>query len=408
MSFKNQTELIGGVNKIIENLNTRLSKGNLNKLKKLEEMNFKFLDQTGGKIMKETLHMLHENYDNRNENKPNIIKKNYISSIKKQALKGGGVTKNGDFTAEMKAVLDMVGGADTHSDTDSEEKEDDLGELHNDMLEKGERARECAEIEKGSGYTKALQGFIDTVPDTASTKPVDISKFDKLLKFNNTFNKTEGTNIIISLIKACHTFSKQIKDCETKKKAHDDLVKKVKSVAKKQKKAAVDAHANAVNQLKDANESHEDAKATMLAAKETHEKLKSHVASLEAASAQQEEIDAANKSLEPSKEAAAAPVAHNQATESATAAAEDAVEKAKQSEQHSVDLHKEIKNGSNDAAIGSGIEKAKGAANIAENAMTKAATAKEAAAATAAKQKEAAAKQKAVITAVNTAANDSK
>ena len=112
MSFKNQNELIGGVNEIIKSLNAGLTKDNLKKLKKLEKMDFKFLDQTGGKIMKETLDILHENYDKGYESKPALLKKNYITSIRKQSLGGGGrgVTRNGDFTEAMKEVLDMVGG----------------------------------------------------------------------------------------------------------------------------------------------------------------------------------------------------------------------------------------------------------------------------------------------------------
>lgn len=112
MSFKNQNELIGGVNEIIGGLNASRTKANLKKLKKLEKMDFKFLDQTGGKIMKETLNMLHENYDKECDNKPALLKKNYITSIRKQSLGGGGpgVTRNGDFTEAMKEVLDMVGG----------------------------------------------------------------------------------------------------------------------------------------------------------------------------------------------------------------------------------------------------------------------------------------------------------
>ena len=423
MSFKNQTELIGGVNKIIENLNTRRSKGNLKKLKKLEKMDFKFLDQTGGKIMKETLHMLHGNYDNRNENKPNILRKNYISSIKKQALKGGGVTKNGDFTLEMKAVLDMVGGGGTDIDTDTD-SEDDLVKLHDEMVTAKEGADACAEIERGSGYTNALQEFIDidTVPDTASENTGDNPNFHKLLKFNEAFHEAESTNIITSLIRACDDLSGQIKDCETNKKAHDDLAKKVKSVAKKQEKAAVDAHANAAKQLEDANESHdnalrnaEEASRAAEAAEAAHKKLEDHVANLEDASPQQKEKEAAKiaasrEALAATKEVHQKAVAHTVTTLAATTTARTAEGAATDYKVAARELNKKLKNGD---TIGSGIEKAKDAANIAENAMTEAATAKEAATATAAKQKEAAAKQKAVAAAaakqkaVNTAANDS-
>ena len=341
MSFKNQTELIGGVNKIIENLNTRRSKGNLKKLKKLEEMNFKFLDQTGGKIMRETLHMLHENYDKECENKPNILKKNYISSIRKQSLGGGGrgVTKNGDFTVAMKEVLDMVGGSDrdTDEEIDSEE-EDDLGGLHGDMLAAKGKADECVKTINGSGYRKALGEFLAVVEETEE-EDGDNANFLKLKRFNDAFHVEGSGNKITSLIIACDTLSKQIKDCETNKKSHDDLAKKVKSVAKKQEKAAVDAHTNAVAVAAVAKTAHEDAQKkteeasrAAEAAEAAHKKLEGHVANLEDASPQQEEkeaheaakIAASREALAATKEAHQKAMAHEVTTLTATTTASTA------------------------------------------------------------------------------------
>ena len=49
-------------------------------------MEFKFLDQSGGAIMKENFNMLFNNYEKNYKIKPNLLKKTYISEIKKQIL----------------------------------------------------------------------------------------------------------------------------------------------------------------------------------------------------------------------------------------------------------------------------------------------------------------------------------
>jgi len=173
MSFKNQNELIGGVNEIIGGLNASRTKANLKKLKKLEKMDFKFLDQTGGKIMKETLNMLHENYDKECENKPALLKKNYITSIRKQSLGGGGrgVTKNGNFMEAMKEVLDMVGGA-TGGATEPAE---DLATLHDQLSEDHQKLVELKKAcrEDVAGVTAAWNKLKDII-QSGDSDEVDI------------------------------------------------------------------------------------------------------------------------------------------------------------------------------------------------------------------------------------------
>ena len=185
MSFRNQTELINSVNEIIENLNTQQTKTNLNKLKKLEKVDFKFLDQSGGKIMKDTIHILHNNYENNPNIKSNLLKNNYISSVKQHTVKGGGVTKKGDFTAEMKDILNLVGG----TTAEAENPEDRLKELteqyrtlHNEViaLKKSQKDRGGSSCQESSSATvtyASLPQQYQTLLDTLDVTPVDAQSY---------------------------------------------------------------------------------------------------------------------------------------------------------------------------------------------------------------------------------------
>ena len=88
MSFKNKTQLINSINKVILENNKSPTKKNLKKLDKMAKTNYPFLDQTGGAIMKETLGILRENYKNNYAIKPNKLEENFIDEVLEQV--GGG------------------------------------------------------------------------------------------------------------------------------------------------------------------------------------------------------------------------------------------------------------------------------------------------------------------------------
>ena len=122
MSFKNKTQLINNINKVITSNNKSPTKKNLKKLDRMANTNYSFLDQTGGAIMKETLNILRENYKNNYAIKPNKLEKNFIENLLGQTA--GGVTARGDFTGEMEAVLDMAGGTHFARSMSYKEKSD--------------------------------------------------------------------------------------------------------------------------------------------------------------------------------------------------------------------------------------------------------------------------------------------
>ena len=94
MSFKNKTQLINSINKVITSNNKSPTKKNLKKLDRMAKTNYSFLDQTGGAIMKETLNILSENYKNNYAIKPNRLSKNYIGDLLEQA---GGMHDDGEM-----------------------------------------------------------------------------------------------------------------------------------------------------------------------------------------------------------------------------------------------------------------------------------------------------------------------
>ena len=94
MSIKNTNQLIDTINTVITSNNKSPTKKNLEKLEKLVNKDYSFLDQTGGTIMKETLDILRENYEKDYEIKPYLLKKNHIEEITNHTLYGGGPKMN--------------------------------------------------------------------------------------------------------------------------------------------------------------------------------------------------------------------------------------------------------------------------------------------------------------------------
>ena len=90
MYIKNTNQLINNINSVIASNNKSPSKENLKKLEKMIDKDYTFLDQTGGRIMKDTLNILINNYQKEYEIKPNLLKKTYIDEIKHHTLRGGG------------------------------------------------------------------------------------------------------------------------------------------------------------------------------------------------------------------------------------------------------------------------------------------------------------------------------
>ena len=97
MSFKNKTQLINNINKVITSNNKSPTKKNLKKLDRMAKTNYPFLDQTGGAVVRETLDILRENYKNNYATKPNTLEKNYIEAVLEQV--GG---KRGTKTAQLR------------------------------------------------------------------------------------------------------------------------------------------------------------------------------------------------------------------------------------------------------------------------------------------------------------------
>ena len=92
MFIKNKDELFETINTVITSHNKSPTKKNIKNLEKMSKTEYSFLDQTGGAIMKETLDILKQNYENNYTIQPNLLKKNHIEEIKHHTQTGGART----------------------------------------------------------------------------------------------------------------------------------------------------------------------------------------------------------------------------------------------------------------------------------------------------------------------------